>query len=96
MNDWNSDTRIGPKPWNDGPARSREDHYRFFTEGLKGEPHANGCSTSSTGEMAMAKILRIRYFYFFHLSLTSLKIVKCKMKNENLKQRVLKTLKFAI
>jgi hypothetical protein len=84
MNDWNSKTGIGPKTWNDGPTRSREDHYRFFTEGLKGEPHTYGCSTSGTGKMAMTKILTQRYFYFSHSSLTASKIAQ-KIKSRWLK-----------
>jgi hypothetical protein len=76
MNHWNSETRIRPKPRDDGPAGRREDHDRLLSEGLEGEPHTYRCSTSGTGEMAMAEILTKGYFYFSHSSLTALKIAK--------------------
>jgi hypothetical protein len=79
MNDWNPETGIGPKPRNDGPAGSRKDHDRFLTEGLQGQPHADGRSTSGAGKMAMTQIFAKRYDYFSHSSLTALNIEKCKI-----------------
>src|SRR5512136_838167 len=67
MNGWNSKTRIGPKPWNDGPAGGRKDHDGLLSKSFEGEAHANGSSTPSTGKMATTQILHRRYFYLFHL-----------------------------
>jgi hypothetical protein len=62
-------TRIRPKPWDDRPARSGEDHHCPLAQSLQSESHADRCPTSRTGEMAMTQILCWRYFYFFHSSL---------------------------